>query len=116
MERYEEEAGQYVLYVDGVRAFATDVIAVLVDACTGRLVTHGDPRSVRGECDALRRSVDPTGVDGWLLLEGRPALAPLNRALLGHVELHDIHLAFTTGAAKRFADAFIARLARRGMT
>jgi len=115
MERYEEEAGQYVLYVDGVRAFATDVIAVLVDACNGRLVTHGDPRSVRGECDALRRCVDPTA-DGWLLLEGRPALAPLNRALLGHVGLHDIHLAFSTGAAKRLADALIARLARRRMT
>jgi hypothetical protein len=112
MERYEEEAGRYVLYLGGVRALATDVVALLVDAWTGRVVTHGDPASVRRECDALRA----LGAESWLLLEGRPALETLNRALAGKVELHELHLAFTRTAAARLAEALIARLSRRRMT
>jgi hypothetical protein len=113
MERYEEEAGRYVLYLDGVRALATDVVALLVDAWTGRVITHGDPASVRRECDALRAAGD---AGAWLLLEGRPALAMLNRALAGKVELHELHLAFTRTAAARLAEALIARLSRKRMT
>ena len=112
MERYEEEAGHYVLYLDGVRALATDAVALLVDACTGRVVTHGDPASVRREYDALR----VMGAEGLLLVEGRPALELLNRALSGEIEIHELHLAFTKGAAKRLADALMARLCRKPMT
>jgi len=112
MERYEEEAGRYVLYLDGVRAYATDVVALLVDAWTGRVVTHGDPRTVRREYDALRA----VGDADYLLLEGRPALETLNRALEGRLHLHELHLAFTKTAAIRLTDALIARLTRKPVT
>lgn len=115
MERYEHEDGRYVLYVGALRATATDRVAVLIDAEHDRLVTHGDPRSVRGELDALR-AVEPDGTAGWLLLEGRPALAPLNRALAGDVNIHDLHLAFTQASAQRLAGELMARLRQRRMT
>lgn len=55
MERYEEEDGRYVLYVGIVRTATSEHVALLVDAERGRLVTHGDPQSVRRELDALQR-------------------------------------------------------------
>jgi hypothetical protein len=112
MERYEEEAGRYVLYLDGVRAFASDTVALLVDAWTGRVVTHGDPVSVRREYDALRSM----SAEGWLLVEGRPALETLNRALCGKADIHELHLAFTNGTAKPLVDALLARLCGKRMT
>lgn len=115
MERYESEDGRYVLYVGGMRAAASDRVALLVDAERARLVTHGDPHSVRGELDALR-AMDPESAAGWLLLEGRPALAALNRALSGDVNIHDLHLAFTQSSAQRLAGELIARLRQRRMT
>jgi hypothetical protein len=115
MERYEYVDGRYVLYVGGLRAARTERVALLVDAEHGRLVTHGDPRSVRGELDAVR-AVDPERAAGWLLLEGRPALAPLNRALGGNVNIHDLHLAFTQASAQRLTGELIARLRHRRMT
>lgn len=114
MERYEQENERYVLYLDGVRALATDVVALLIDAWTGRVITHGDPRSVRREYDALRAIAASS--DGWLLLEGRPALTALNRALDGKLELHELHLAFTRSTARRLADALIERLSRKPLT
>ena len=115
MERYEDEGGRYVLYVGGMRAAASDRIALLVDAEHGRLITHGDPRTVRGELDALR-AFDPERTAAWLLLEGRPALAPLNRALRGNVDIHDLHLAFTQSSAQRLTGELMARLRYRRMT
>lgn len=115
MERYENEDGRYVLYVGGMRAAATERVALLVDAERGRLITHGDPRSVRRELDALR-AMEPESTAGWLLLEGRPALAALNRALHGHVDLQDLHLAFARSSAQRLAGELIARLRQRRLT
>jgi hypothetical protein len=115
MERYEYEDGRYVLYVGGMRSAATERVALLLDAEQGRLITHGDPRSVRDELDALR-AFDPERSAAWLLLEGRPALAPLNRALGGDVDIHDLHLAFTQASAQRLAGELLARLRDRRMT
>jgi hypothetical protein len=115
MERYEEEDGRYVLYVGGMRVSATERVALLVEAERGRLVTHGDPPSVRRELDALR-AIDAERTAGWLLLEGRPALAALNRALRGNVDIHELHLAFTQASAERLAGELIARLRQRRMT
>lgn len=109
MERYEEEDGRYVLYVGTVRTATSEHVALLVDAERGRLVTHGDPQSVRRELDALRAAA-PACTRAWLLLEGRPAIGPLNRALRGEVNLHDLHLAFTKSAAQRLTRELIARL------
>jgi hypothetical protein len=115
MERYEYRDGCYVLFVGGMPAAQTERVALLVDAERGRLVTHGDPRSVRAELDALR-AVEPERTAAWLLLEGRPALAALNRALDGDVNIHDLHLAFTQASAQRLAGELIARLRSRRMT
>ena len=115
MEHYEYVDGCYVLHVGGMRAAETERVALLVDAEHGRLITHGDPSSVRAELDALR-AVEPERTAGWLLLEGRPALAPLNRALSGDVNIHDLHLAFTQASAQRLAGELIARLRHRRMT
>ena len=115
MECYDSEDGRYVLYVGGMRVSATERVALLVDAERGRLVTHGDPLSVRRELDALG-VIDPQRTAGWLLLEGRPALAALNRALRGNVDIHELHLAFTQASAQRLAGELIARLRQRGMT
>ena len=109
MERYEECDGRYVLYVGGLRTAASERIAILLDAERGCLITHGDPHEVRRELDALR-AVEPQRTAAWLLLEGRPALAALNRALLGDVDIHDLHLAFTQDTARRLAGELIARL------
>ena len=98
-----------------MRVSATERVALLVDAERGRLVTHGDPLSVRRELDALR-VIDPERTAGWLLLEGRPALAALNRALRGDVDIHELHLAFTQASAQRLAGELIARLRQRRMT
>jgi hypothetical protein len=70
---------------------------------------------VRRELDALH-VIDPERTVGWLLLEGRPALAALNRALRGDVDIHELHLAFTQASAQRLAGELIARLRRRRMT
>ena len=115
MERYEEQDGRYVLYVGTVRTAAIEHVALLIDAEHGRLITHGDPRSVRGELDALR-AVEPEVTAGWLLLEGRPALAALNRALQGNVDIHELHLAFTQASALRLTGELIARLRQRRLT
>lgn len=115
MERYEEEGGRYVLYVDRVRAAAVEHVALLVDAAQGCLVTHGDPATVRAELDALR-SIAPECAAALLLLEGRPALAALNRALRGEIDVHELHLAFTRSHAERVARELIARLRQKRMT
>jgi len=115
MERYEEEGGRYALYVGAVRTAVTERVALLIDAERGRLITHGDPRSVRRELDALR-AMEPDRTAGWLLLEGRPALAALNQALHGHVDIQDLHLAFTRSSAQRLAGELIARLRQRRLT
>jgi hypothetical protein len=114
MERYEEHDGCYVLYIGKVKAATSERIAVLLDAERGCLITHGDPQEVRRELDALR-AVEPQRTAAWLLLEGRPALAALNRALLGDVDIHDLHLAFTQASALRVLGELMARL-RRGKT
>jgi hypothetical protein len=109
MERYEECNGSYVLYVGGMKTATSERIAILLDAERGCLITHGDPHEVRRELDALR-AVEPQRTAAWLLLEGRPALAALNRALLGDVDIHDLHLAYTQDTARRLASELIARL------
>ena len=113
MERYEDEDGRYVLYLGAVRVAASDSVALLVDADRGELITHGEPRSVRREFDALRAVQPPESTAGWLLLEGRPALSALNRAVSGKLDIHDLHLAFTKGSAQRLARELIARLLRK---
>ena len=115
MERYEQEDGRYVLYIGGIKAAATPHVALLVDALSGCLITHGDPRSVRCELDALRATA-PEATAGLLLLEGQPELAALNRALRGEVDIHDLHLSFLKASAKRLTGELIARLLRRRMT
>ena len=52
MERYEEEDGRYVLYPGGVRFAASDSVALLIDADSGKLITHGEPHSVRRGFDS----------------------------------------------------------------
>jgi hypothetical protein len=116
MERYEEEDGRYVLYLGSARLAASDSIALLIDADSGELITHGEPKSVRREFDALRAVQPPETTAAWLLLEGRPALAALNRALRGEADIHELHLAFTRSSARRLADELLARLRRRRMT
>src|SRR3712207_7278831 len=49
--------------------FRSDVVALLVDAWTGRVVTHGDPRTVRREYDALRAVGETQAAEGYLLLD-----------------------------------------------
>ena len=115
MERYEYVDGRYVLYVGSMRAAETERVALLVDAERGRLITHGEPASVRRELDALR-AVEPERTVGWLLLEGQPTLAALNRALRGDLDIHELHLAFTQTAAQRLAGELIARLRQRRLT
>jgi len=66
--------------------------------------------------DALRAVQPPESTAGWLLLEGRPCFAALNRALRGTVDIHDLHLAFTKSSARRLGYEFIARLRQRQMT
>jgi hypothetical protein len=109
MERYEECDGSYVLYVGGIKTATSERIAILLDAEGGCLITHGEPQEVRRELDALR-AVDPQRTAAWMLLEGRPAIAALNRALLGDINIHDLHLAFTQDTARRLARELIARL------
>jgi hypothetical protein len=58
MERYAHESGRYVLYIGALRGAASERVALLVDPEAGRLITHGEPASVRRELDALR-AVDP---------------------------------------------------------
>ena len=113
VERYEMENGHYVLYYDGVRMLETAVVAVLVDTRASSLVTHGDPRTVRHECDRLRAM---HGEDtAWLLLEGRPLLPGLNNALAGRVDLLDLNHCFVVGTCQevaRQARELLARLTR----
>ena len=116
MERYEKHDGRYVLYLDGLELSSTEVVALLVDAHEDRLITHGDPRIVRREFDAMRRAQPPEGTAGWLLLEGRPCLEALNRAVSGKINIHDLHLAFTRGEAQRLANELLARLSQQRMT
>lgn len=115
MERYEQENGRYVLYIGSTRAAVTRHVALLVDSLTGSLITHGDPRSVRRELDALRATA-PEATAGLLLLEGQPELAALNRALRGEVDVHDLHLSFLKASARRLTGELIARLRQRRMT
>ena len=115
MERYAHESGRYVLYIGALRGAASERVALLVDPEAGRLITHGEPASVRRELDALR-AVDPRRTANWLLLEGRPALDALKRALRGDVNIHDLHLAFTQASAQRLTGELIARLRQRRKT
>ena len=115
MERYAYEDGRYVLYIGMLRALTSERVALLIDLEAARLITHGDPASVRVELDALR-TADPERTANWILLEGRPALGALNRAVRGQVELHDLHLSFTQASAKRLTGELMARLRHRRMT
>ena len=115
MEHYAHEDGRYVLYVGALRGRASDRVALLVDPEAGRLITHGEPCSVRAELDALR-AADPQRAANWILLEGQPALEALNRAVRGQLDIHDLHLAFTQASAQRLAGELIARLRQRRMT
>ena len=115
MERYVLEGGRYVLYIGALRGGASERVALLVDPEAGRLITHGEPSSVRTELEALS-VVDPERTANWILLEGRPALPALNRAVRGEVDLHDLHLAFAQASAQRLAGELIARLRQRRMT
>ena len=115
MERYEVEDGRYVLYVGAVRMASIEHVALLVDAERGCLLTHGEPRCVRRELDAMR-ALEPGGTSAFLLLEGRPALQALNRALGGELDIHELHLAFTRSSAQRLARELLARLRQRRMT
>lgn len=109
------EDGRYVLYIGPVRGAASDCVALIVDAERGCLVTHGEPCIVRRELDALR-AMEPERAAAWLLLEGRPALAAINRAVRGDVNVHELCLAFTQASAHRLAGELIARLRQRRMT
>lgn len=115
MERYAHEGGRYVLYVGALRGQASERVALLVDPEAGRLITHGEPSSVRAELDALR-AADPQRTANWILLEGQPALEALNRAVRGQLDIHDLHLAFTQASAQRLTGELMARLRQRRMT
>ena len=115
MERYVLEGGRYVLYIGALRGATSERVALLIDPAAGRVVTHGEPYSVRAELDALC-AADPQRATNWILLEGRPALPALNRAVRGEVDLHDLHLAFTQASAQRLTGELIARLRQRRMT
>ena len=109
------EDGRYVLYVGGVRGTATERVALLVDAERGRLVTHGDPLSVRRE--PRRAARDRSGAHRRLAASRGPAGA--RRAEPGparDVDIHELHLAFTQASAQRLAGELIARLRQRRMT
>ena len=115
MEHYAYEGGRYVLYIGTVRGGASERVALLIDPEAGRLITHGEPACVRAELDALR-AIDPQRTANWILLEGRPALGALNRAVRGQVELHDLHLSFTQASAQRLTGELIARLRQQRLT
>ena len=119
-ERYVLERDRYVLYLGGDRVLATDIVAVLLDTRLATLITHGDPASVRRELDemreVLRASRAPHDERDWLLLEGRPDIAWLNRLVAHPSALAGIDHAFTIGqgsSAQNIARRLLERVARR---
>ena len=120
LERYVLERGEYVLYIGRARAFSTPTVAVLIDTRLRRLVTHGDPPTVRLEVDRLRAMQPPTSAaphdQEWLLLEGRPRIDALNRALHDVTDMQSVNEAFASAAerdAMVMARLLIARASRR---
>jgi len=116
LEHYVMESGRYVLYIGRSRILASSTIAVLLDTRLGRLITHGDPQTVRRELDAMRQASCEPGAGApdrdWLLLEGHPRLEPLNRALRGCGGLRGIRQAFAGGTRQVAHDATNALLQR----
>lgn len=119
-ERYAIEDGRYVLYISGSRALATETVALLVDTRLQRLITHGDPATVRRELDemreALRSSQAPRYEKDWVLLEGRPDVDWLNRTLQATGRIDTLDTVFARahrGHAATIARQLLDRLARR---
>ena len=119
LEQYVMEDGRYVLYVGRARILASRTIAVLLDTRLRRLITHGDPQTVRAELDAMRQVSCEPGARApdrdWLLVEGHPRLEPLNRALRGCGGVRCIREAFagsTRQVAHEATHALLQRLAR----
>lgn len=119
-ERYVLEDDRYVLYLGSSRALSTDVVAVLIDIRLPMLITHGDPASVRRELDemraVLRTSCAPRYERDWLLLEGRPDLDWLNRALAQPGRIDGFGKAFAHSSAPCATDIarrLLERVSRR---
>lgn len=120
-ERYEYEAGRYVLYVDDGRVLATEQVAVLLDVRLRTLVTHGDVPTVCRELEAMRRLSIMAGLSGydadWELLEGSPQIEDLNR-LIGCPEDVAVHRESFLPPERRHglrrAHEILARIAQRG--
>jgi hypothetical protein len=95
------------------------MVAVLIDTRLPMLITHGDPASVRRELDemreVLRASRAPHYENDWLLLEGRPDVAWLNRVIAHPGDLAGIERAFSAGrnpSARDIARGLLERIAR----
>lgn len=116
MEHYEYAGGRYSLYCDDIRVLETDAIAVLLDLRRARILTHGDPGSVRRELDRLRALAGEGESPAWVLLEGQPCIATLNRALAAATAqvllLHRAFLADSHAQARRIARECIERAGR----
>lgn len=119
-ERYVIECDRYVLYLGSSRVLTTDIVAVLLDTRLPMLITHGDPVSVRRELDemreVLRASRAPHYEQDWLLLEGRPDIAWLNRIVAQPSALAGIEQAFTISqgtSAQDITRRLLERVARR---
>lgn len=119
-ERYAIENDRYVLYLGALRAYCTDVVALLIDTRLQRLITHGDPASVRRELDEMREVLRFSGAPrydrDWLLVEGRPELDWLNAALADPCNIEGLDLAFQRPAEMHASDAarnLIERVSRR---
>lgn len=119
-EEYVLDDDRYVLYLGSVRVLATEIVAVLIDTRLPMLITHGDPVSVRRELDemreVLRASRAPHYEKDWLLLEGRPEVAWLNRVIAQPATLAGIEDAFTTrrgSSAQDITRRLLERMARQ---
>lgn len=119
-ERYAIENDRFVLYLGPVRALCTEAVALLIDTRLQRLITHGDPGSVRRELDEMREVLRISGAPrydrDWLLVEGRPDLQWLNAALADPCSIGGLDLAFQRPAVERATDAarhLIDRVSRR---
>jgi hypothetical protein len=121
IERYELEEGGYALYIERTRLFVTPTVGILVDPAACILVTHGPPRVVREEFDALREMGSTAagqgsgGLPGCVLLEGSPPLEVLNEALRGGPAIADLCACLAREnrpAAERVAQALLYRARR----
>ena len=120
MERYIIQNGCYVLYFEATRILATEVVSLIIDTALDRVVTHGDPVSVRCELDHLRAAASRCGVppadQPWMLLEACPPVDHLNDVLAGCRSPHELRgLASLPRREKalELARATLSRIARR---